>query len=92
MDGVRTEVAQGFETLNASREALTEAEAGLRAAEESYRVRFEQLRLGAAVTNDLIDAQVDVNRARLTVIDAAIDLRLAHARLERAIGAWNEQD
>lgn len=88
VDGVRLEVAQGYESYNAARDAFTEAEAGLRAAEEAYRVRFEQLRLGAAVTRDLIDAQVDVNRARLTVIDAAIEMRIAHARLERAVGAW----
>ena len=92
VDGVRLEVAQAFEQRNAARDSLAEAEIGLRAAEESYRVRFEQFQLGAAVTNDLIDAQVDVNRARLSVIDAAISLRLAHARLERATGAWAERE
>ena len=59
---------------------------GLTAAEESYRVRFEQLNAGAAVSSDLIDANTDVTRARLQIINASVDLRIADARLRRAVG------
>ncbi len=86
-DAVRVEVAQAFHGYTAARAQLEAAAAGVEAAEESYRVRFAQLRAGAAVSSDLLDAQTDVNVARLELVDAAIAVRLARARLIHAVGA-----
>ena len=61
------------------------AQVGIRSAEESYRVRREQFRAGAAVATDVIDAEEDLRRARLDLVNAAIDVRIARARLDRAV-------
>jgi outer membrane protein TolC len=85
-DVIRTDVTRSFEERAAAEAAFEAATVGLAAAEESYRVRWEQLRAGAAVTADLIDANAELTRARLDLVDAAIDIRLAAARLRRAVG------
>ncbi len=85
-DGVQLEVDSAFEALRTAKLAYGAARTGLEAAQESYRVRVEQLEAGAAVTSDVIDAEADLARARLQAIDAAIGIRLADARLRQAIG------
>lgn len=85
-DGVRLEVTQALADFQSAAAAYEAATVGLVAAEESYRVRTEQLDAGVAVTSDLIDAEADLTRARLDILDASIDLRLSRARLRRAVG------
>jgi len=85
-DAVRLEVAQARASYDAARAAFEAAATGIAAAEESYRVRLEQLRAGAAVLSDLTDADTEVTRSRLQLLNAAIDLRIAEARLRRASG------
>lgn len=85
-DGLRIEVSQSYEGYLAAREALTAARAGVAAAEESYRVRLERFHAGAAVTSELLDADSELSRSRLDLINAAVDLRIAEARLRRASG------
>jgi outer membrane protein TolC len=85
-DGLRIEVAQAYEQYRAAREALEAARAGEAAAAESARIRAERFRAGASVMSDVVDADAELSRARLDLINAAIDLRIAHARLRRAIG------
>ncbi len=85
-DGLRIEVQQAYEGYNASREALAAARLGEAASAEAYRIRQERFRAGAAVTTDIIDADAELSRARLDLVNAAIDLRIAHARLGRATG------
>ncbi|MCB9599570.1 MAG: TolC family protein [Sandaracinus sp.] len=85
-DAVRLEVAQAHEELRASLLAFEAAVVGLAAADESYRVRREQLEAGAAVTADVIDAESELTRARLDVVDAGIAVRLAKVRLDLASG------
>jgi outer membrane protein TolC len=86
-DALRIEVTQAYEDYNAARAALESSRAGIAAAEESYRVRREQFRAGAAVAIDVIDAENDLTRARLDLINAIIDMRIAKARLDRAVEA-----
>lgn len=85
-DGLRIEVQQAFESYNASRDALAAARLGEAASAEAYRIRQERFRAGAAVTTDIIDADAELSRARLDLVNAAIDLRIADARLRRATG------
>ncbi|MEM9864833.1 MAG: TolC family protein, partial [Myxococcota bacterium] len=83
-DGVRIEVEQAVAQYEAARAGLEAAEAGLVAAEETRRVRVAQLDAGAAVTADLVDAETDLTRARLSMVNTTIDLHLLRARLVRA--------
>jgi outer membrane protein len=86
-DALRIEVTQAYEDYNAARAALESSRAGIAAAEESYRVRREQFRAGAAVALDVIDTENDLRRARLDLVNAIIDMRIAKARLDRAVEA-----
>ena len=84
-DALRTEVAQGYEAAVAAGQAMDAALTGIAAAEETYRVRREQFRAGAAVATDVVDAEAKLREARLELINAAIDVRIARARLDRAV-------
>jgi outer membrane protein TolC len=84
-DAIRLEVTRALESHEAARTALAASQVGIEAAEESYRVRLAQLRAGTAVTRDLIDAEAELTQARLELLNAAIDERVARARLTRAV-------
>jgi outer membrane protein TolC len=83
-DAITIEVDQAYENYQSSKTALTAAGAGLQAAEEAYRVRQEELAAGTAVARDLVDAESDLTRARIDLVDTIIDVRVAHAQLVRA--------
>jgi outer membrane protein TolC len=86
-DALRQEVTRAAEDFRSAQKAMDAGLVGIRAADESYRVRREQFRAGAAVAIDVIDAESELRRARLEVINAAIDVRIANARLARAMEA-----
>lgn len=72
-----TKVAQ------ASYRATADAKA---AAEESYRIRAELLANDRATAVELVDAESELTRVRIQEVDALIDLRLALANLQYALG------
>jgi outer membrane protein TolC len=85
-DTLRDEISAA---VVATREAAAEAasaDRGLSAAEESYRVRRELFELGRATQVELVDAETDVLRARLEMIQARVDARVARVQLEHAVG------
>ncbi|HKP58001.1 MAG TPA: TolC family protein, partial [Polyangiales bacterium] len=86
-DNLRIEVSESYEAYNAARAALGAARVGIAAAEESYRVRREQFRAGSAVATEVIDSETDLTNARLDLVNAVIALRIAKARLDRAVEA-----
>ncbi len=83
---MRLEVIRAYEDYRSSHAAMDSAQTGVEAAEESYRVRLAQLEAGVSVSSDLLDAQNDLTRARIEIVNAAIDLRIARAQLLRALG------
>jgi len=56
-------------------------------AEENLRVTRERFQQGVALSTDVLDADVALLRARTSRTQAAIDLVLAQARLEKALGS-----
>lgn len=86
-DALRVEVTQAYNGYESAHIALDAARAGIAAAEESYRVRREQFRAGAAIAVDVIDAETQLRQARLDLVNTLIDLRIAKARLDRAVEA-----
>jgi outer membrane protein len=90
-DALRREVTQAAEDFRSAQKAMEAGLVGIRAADESYRVRREQFRAGAAVAIDVIDAESELRSARLQVINAAIDVRIADARLARAMETSRNQ-
>ncbi len=85
-DAIRIEVAEGYHGVRAATAALKSARLGLSAAREGYRVKREQLQAGIVNTTDLLQAQSELIRAQVDVVDSAVGLRIAKAQLLRAIG------
>jgi outer membrane protein TolC len=84
--GVELEVRGAWTNIQGARAAIEASTRQLTAAEESYRVRRERFSAGSAVSSDLTDAENDLLRARFALMNAHVDLRVALARLRRAIG------
>lgn len=85
-DAIRISVTDAATTYRATSEALAAARLGVEAGDESYRVQMERYRAGASTVSDVIDASGEQIRAQLDLVNAAIDARVAHARLRRALG------
>jgi outer membrane protein TolC len=85
-DSVRDEIVASVLAWRESRAAAGTAQRGLDAAEESYRVRRDLFELGRGTNVELIDAEQDVLRARLEMIRAKVDAKIARVRLEHAVG------
>jgi len=85
-DAVRDEIRAAVVATREAAVAAETANRGLTAAEESYRVRRELFELGRATDVELIDAETDVLRARLEMIQARVDARVARVQLDHAVG------
>ena len=83
---VTFEVRARREEVESSRAAVVAADDEVRAAVEAERVVGERYRAGVATSTDVLEAQVARLQAELDRTRAAAGLRLAQARLERAIG------
>jgi len=83
---IRVEVAQGYHGMLAAQSAMQSARLGLEASREGYRVTREQLQAGIVNTTTLLQAQSELIRAQVDVVESAIGLRIAKAQLRRAIG------
>ena len=84
--GVRLEVRRAHAELTAAHEGLLAARAALRAAEAAYASRLAQLRAGEGTTADVFAAEGMVNGARLSELDATVQVRLASTHLGYAVG------
>ncbi|MBE7486348.1 MAG: TolC family protein [Polyangiaceae bacterium] len=85
-DGIRQEVAAHYLSRQKSEGALTSARRGVAASEEAYRVAVDLYRVGKATTTEVIEAETDLLAARLSEINARIELRIADVRLRHAVG------
>jgi outer membrane protein TolC len=85
-DQLRIEVRTAFTAVRDAIGSIRTTQAGLAAAEESYRVRRVLFRNGRATSVELTDAETDLTRARLESLNARVDLHTARARLDHAAG------
>jgi outer membrane protein len=83
---VTFEVRARSAELASSRQAIGAADDEIRAAAEAERVVEERYRAGVATATDVLDAQIARLQAELDRTRAIANVRLAEARLERAIG------
>jgi len=58
-------------------------------AEESVRLQRALYENGGGTLLEWNNAQVELTRARVAVVEAEVQLRLAQAQLERALGETN---
>jgi outer membrane protein TolC len=84
--GTRLEILSAQQAVALAEHALTTSQKGLTAAEEGYRVRKELLNADRATAVELVDAETELTRSRITALNARVDLRVAHAQLDHALG------
>jgi outer membrane protein TolC len=84
--GARIELLSAQQAVLLAQRALSTSQKGLAAAEEGYRVRKELLAAERATAVELVDSQTDLTRARITALNARVDLRVALTQLEHALG------
>lgn len=90
-DAIYAEVTQAVLAMRTADSSVESSAPQLRAAEEAYRARRDLFRLGKGTSVELADAEANLFRARLTVISARVDQRIARIRIEHATGrdvAW----
>jgi outer membrane protein len=86
LDRIRGEVLAAAQAVDEAEVALGTTERGLRAAEESFRVRKLLFANGRATTVEVLDAETDLTQARYEAVGARIDRGVAQAQLARALG------
>ncbi len=84
--GTRIAVLAAQQAVSLAQKSLGTSAKGLAAAEESYRVRQALLQAQRATAVELVDAETELTRARITALNARIDLRVALAQLAHALG------
>ena len=83
---IDVEVAQADAELRFAKEALVQAKATVRVAEEIYRAMELKFKNGLATTTDLIVTERDQTRARANLANIRGDLDLAWLRLQKVSG------
>jgi outer membrane protein TolC len=83
---VDEEVRQRAADLASARAGIAAADTGVRSATEARRVIAERFSAGVATNTDVIDAQVALLQADLDRTRALANVKLAEARLNRALG------
>ena len=85
-DFIRIEVVRAEAVYRASLESVRAAKRQVSAAEEAYAAKRRGFEVGISNAVEVIDSEIDVNRARLALIDAAATLRVRESALRTAIG------
>ncbi len=84
--GTRLAVMAAQQAVSLAQRSLATSQKGLAAAAESYRVRQELLRADRGTAVELVDAETELTRARIAALNARVDLRVALAQLDHALG------
>ncbi len=85
-DGIELELTQAVQGIKESDFALEASKRELASATETYRVSRELFVNGAATSTTLNDAETLLTKARLELVNAQIDARVARVKLNRALG------
>jgi outer membrane protein len=83
---IATDVRQRQLDLDSARASLEAANAAVASAAETRRVLGERFDVGVATSTDVLDAQMVLLQAELDRTRALANIRLAEARLARALG------
>lgn len=85
-EGVEIEVRAQHNQVQAAQALIEVARSQLAAAEENHRMRSSRFGTGSATPTELREVETELLRARLGVINAHVDLRIALCRLQRVLG------
>jgi outer membrane protein len=85
-EALRLEVTQALTAADEARHAIQVSGHVLSAAEEGYRVRRELFRAGRATLVEVTDAETELTRARIDLVNAHVGARIALSELRHALG------
>ena len=85
-DGIELEVVQAYQAAKEADFAVDASKRELASATEAYRVARELFNNGRATSSTLTDAETELTRARLDVLNAGADARISRIRLDHALG------
>lgn len=85
-DAIRVAAAHAVHRYEAALLAIDAAEDGMEAASAAFEARRRLLTAGAATTRQLLDAEVQLRRAQIQLVDAHIRARLARLAIAEAAG------
>jgi outer membrane protein len=83
---IALDVRQRQLDIDSAKAAIAAAEDAIKSAQEARRVVGERFRVGVATSTEVLDAQVALLQAELDRTRSFANLRLAEARLDRALG------
>lgn len=79
-------IKTGYSEIDQYKEQKAVSEENVAAADEDLKITQEKYNLGAATILDLLDAQVSLKEAQVSLISVDFDLNLAIAKLEKSMG------
>jgi outer membrane protein TolC len=88
-DGIAIEVTQAFQAVQEADFSLGSTAKQLTSAREAVRVARELFKAGRVNSTTLTDAETELTRARLAVLNARISTRTSRVRLEHALARDN---
>ncbi len=85
-DGIEVEVTQAWQAVHEADFAIDASTREQTSAAEAYRVARELFNNGRGTSTTLTDAETDLTRSRLDLLNAKTDARVARVRLDHALG------
>jgi outer membrane protein len=85
-DGIEIEVTQYWQAVHEADFSIDASTRELASADEAYRVARELFNNGRGTSTTLTDAETDLTRARLDLLNAKADGRTSRIRLDHALG------
>lgn len=86
-EGINVEVTQSYLNLAQMQEKVKVAKEGVTQAEENVRLTNERLKNGVAISTDVLDADFALLTSKTNYTNAVVDVEIAAARLQKALGA-----
>jgi outer membrane protein len=85
-DGIEVEITQNWQAVREADFGIESSTRELASAEEAYRVAGELFNNGRGTYTTVTDAETDLRRARIDLLNAKAEARVARIRLEHALG------
>jgi outer membrane protein TolC len=85
-DSIDVEVTQTLQAVRLADFGVESSTRELASADEAYRVARELFNNGRGTSTTLTDAETDLTRARLDLLNSKADARIARIRLDHALG------
>jgi outer membrane protein TolC len=85
-DNIEVEVTQMLQAVHEADFSIESSTRELASAQEAYRVQRELFNNGRGTSTTLADAESDLTRARLDLLNARVNARTSRIRLDHALG------